>query len=54
MFITTEIRWFVLGQIPTVIDEWFDNCPGDWLTQPTRTDSYLRLRESKSLGIKLR
>ncbi len=54
MFNTTEIRWFILGQIPNVIDEWFEHCPGDSFAQPARTDSYYRLSEGKSLGIKLR
>jgi hypothetical protein len=54
IFNTTEIRWFVTGQIPNAVDGWFDNCSGDWYAQPERTDTYYRLSEGNSLGIKLR
>ena len=54
MLNTTEIRWFVPGKIPKPVDEWFDNCPGEWIDQPERTDSYYRLSGGQSLGIKLR
>ena len=54
MINTTEIRWFVPGKIPKPVDEWFDNCPGEWIDQPERTDSYYRLSGGQSLGIKLR
>ncbi len=54
MFDTTEIRWFLKGRIPFKVGEWFENCPGEWHAQPQRTDYYYRLREGKSLGIKIR
>lgn len=56
MLTTFELRWFYSGNVPEVVDCWFQqNCPGEQLGQPeARKDLYLHSPECEYLGIKLR
>lgn len=51
---TTEVRWFHEGEIPSSWLPWFEGFPGPWQDEPPRTDSYLIIRDTDSLGIKIR
>jgi hypothetical protein len=53
MFATTEIRWFLRGDIPAEVLQWFHGRDAKCLDQPARTDHYLAL-PGNALGIKLR
>lgn len=52
--ITAEIRWFIKGKIPSNIFDWFIALNNNYVNQPKRTDYYLQLNSSDSLGIKHR
>ena len=56
MLTTIELRWFYPGNIPTMVDCWFQqDCLGEPLGQPeAREDLYLYYPECEYLGIKLR
>ncbi len=51
---TTEIRWFRAGLVVPSVRKWFESCPGQIADQPPRTDYYLVLGGTRSLGIKMR
>lgn len=53
--ITTELRWFYPGFLPTEVRNWFQ-AAWDQVAVPTeiREDLYLRLPESEYLNLKLR
>jgi hypothetical protein len=51
---TTEVRWFQEGELPPSWLPWFEGCPGSWLDEPLRTDSYLIIRDTDGLGVKSR
>jgi hypothetical protein len=51
---TTEVRWFLTGDIPASVERWFQGL-GDQNDHPeSRVDRYLRLPNGDALGIKLR
>jgi hypothetical protein len=54
MFPSAEIRWFNRGEVPATIRKWFYGLDGQPDLEPTRTDHYLRLPDSTSMGLKLR
>lgn len=54
IFQTAEIRWFHPGNIPGEIEKWFTSLDGQFEEQPPRTDRYLKLNGSNTLGIKIR
>lgn len=54
MLPTAEVRWFYPGAAPLEIVTWFGQGERPPETQPPRTDYYLRLGDTDSLGIKLR
>jgi hypothetical protein len=59
MLATEEMRWFFAETMPESVTAWFGAqiCAAQVCiapTQPPRTDYYLRLADSDSLGIKLR
>jgi hypothetical protein len=54
MLSSAEIRWFMKGDIPSSLVNWFNNFDMPPVIQIPRTDHYLRLPDSESLGIKLR
>lgn len=54
MFSSAELRWFIKGDIPTSVEDWFNNFDVPPITQMPRTDYYLRLPDSKFIGIKMR
>lgn len=54
MYPTMEVRWFLPGQIPTEVYQWFETCPVAPSQPETRQDWYLYQPESDTLGIKLR
>lgn len=56
MFTVTsaEIRWFIKGNIPDSIFDWFIGLNNNYINQPERTDHYLQLKSDDTLGIKLR
>jgi len=51
---TTEIRWFVEGIVPSKVDDWINNLDGEIESQLSRTDVYLRLKNTDTPGIKFR
>ncbi len=51
---TAEIRWFFEGDIPEEISEWIIGLDGLFEEQEPRTDHYLHLKNTASLGIKIR
>jgi len=54
IFHTAEIRWFQPGIIPKEIEKWFTSLAGQIEKQPPRTDQYIKLIGSNTLGIKIR
>ena len=54
MFPTAEVRWFLKGEVPSNIWEWFYAGGHEPEEQPPRADYYLRNIEGDSLGVKLR
>ena len=54
VFSSAEIRWFIKGEIPADVFDWFIGLNENYITQPERTDNYLILSKDDSLGIKLR
>lgn len=50
---TSEIRWFYQGAIPESVLEWYDNCPGEKIAEPNRTDRYFVYVDNRA-GIKIR
>jgi len=54
VFQSAEIRWFFKGNIPEKISLWFADLDGIFEKQETRTDQYLLLKNTNSLGIKIR
>ena len=51
IWFTTEIRWF--GKDREVLEQIFEICAGEPVSQPPRTDSYLRtLRHDLSIKIR--
>jgi hypothetical protein len=53
MFQSIEIRWFFQGEIPEPIHGWF-HPSGEREPPAVRTDHYLHIPDTDSLGIKLR
>ena len=51
---SAEIRWFIKGQIPSSVFDWFNGLNENYVNQPERTDYYLVLKSDDALGIKLR
>lgn len=51
---TTEVRWFHEGELPPPWLRWFEGCPGPWIDEPPRTDSYLIIKDTDGLGVKFR
>lgn len=51
---TSEIRWFMKGEIPVSIKNWFDNLKGFYENQSERTDIYLQSKNPNVPGIKFR
>ncbi len=54
IFHTTEIRWFYPGEIPGEIEKWLTSLNGQFEKQPPRTDHYINVKGSNTLGIKIR
>ena len=54
MLPTTEVRWFMQGEIPRETEEWFSRVGGGPHHELARADHYLRLSHKPDLGIKLR
>jgi hypothetical protein len=50
---TSEIRWFYQGEIPEIVLDWYDDCPGEKVDEPERTDRYF-VGASPEVGIKIR
>jgi len=54
MFPTLEVRWFIRGNIPEQVREWFVRGDPAPINEPPRVDHYLCLQRTNALGIKLR
>jgi hypothetical protein len=54
VFPTAEVRWFWQGDVPHAALDWLDTRPGGAPTEETRTDHYLIVSTTDTLGIKLR
>ncbi|MCB0807372.1 MAG: hypothetical protein KDC05_16385 [Bacteroidales bacterium] len=52
--ITSEIRWFIPGNVPEMVAAWFDAQGGNMISEPDRTDTYLVLPKTNNVGIKVR
>lgn len=51
---SAEIRWFIKGEIPSTIFDWFIGLNENNVNQPERIDKYLLYKSGNTLGIKLR
>lgn len=51
---TSEIRWFIKGNIPERIETWLKKLAGEIECEPERTDIYLNIKDTSKLGIKFR
>ena len=54
MFPTAEVRWFWQGEVPNAALTWLTAQPGDAPSKDTRTDHYLLVNATDTLGVKLR
>lgn len=54
MLSTAEARWFQPGEIPASVLAWFEGEPFPLEIEEPRTDHYLAIRDTDSLGVKLR
>lgn len=54
MFPTAEVRWFWQGDAPDAALTWLRAQDGEDLSEETRTDHYLRIDATDTLGVKLR
>lgn len=54
VFNSAEIRWFIKGNIPPEVSLWFHSIAKGVIVQPARSDLYLALPDSETLGIKMR
>jgi hypothetical protein len=54
LFPTLEVRWFIRGNIPVEVREWFVQGDPAPIDEPPRVDHYLCLQRTNALGIKLR
>lgn len=54
MYPTVEVRWFMPGPAPAEVSDWFHREQPKSFAEPERVDSYLRISDTDSLGIKLR
>ena len=53
MLPTVEIRWFIKGEIPDLLLDWFNGLKGDPTIMSQRTDYYLCMPDT-GIGIKIR
>jgi hypothetical protein len=51
---TTEVRWFLTGDIPVSVERWFKDLGDQNGHLESRVDRYLRLPNEDALGIKIR
>jgi hypothetical protein len=51
---SAEIRWFIKGEIPPTICDWFIGLNDNYVNQSERIDKYLLHKPGDDLGIKLR
>jgi len=54
IFSSAEIRWFIKGEIPQQIREWFNDFDNAPVQQAMRTDYYLALPGTEAMGIQMR
>ena len=54
MFPTAEVRWFWQGDVPDAALTWLRAHPGGDPAEETRTDHYLIIEATDTLGVKLR
>jgi hypothetical protein len=54
MYSTAEIRWFFPGLIPSEVHEWFISAAAPIDASEKRTDKYLMLPDSATIGVKIR
>lgn len=54
MYVTAEVRWFFDGRVPSQVHDWFVTTTGATEVPEIRTDRYLLLPGTTSIGLKLR
>jgi hypothetical protein len=54
IFKSAEMRWFLPGDVPMAVEDWFNGISPRVLEQEVRTDHYLNIPGSELMSIKIR